>query len=514
MKESRKNRVLKNIGISFLVKFLMFAIGIVIPRLLIIEYGSEINGLLATVSNIYSYLALIQAGVGAAATQALYKPLAENNHKEISRVLVATRNYYRKLTVWYTLGVLLFAIIFPLVVKTTISNWVIIAIILLSGTASILTYWFLSALQALMAADGREYVAQTIQFVVFIMNSVVKIALVLSGAHILIVEVAYLIINILQMIVYRTYVYKKYPWIDWSVSANEGALNKRKSFLLNGVAWTVFNSTDTIIISTFCGLMLSSVYAMYNMVFSNLNLVLVIFYNSIYFILGQVYHENRNKYLKMHDGLESITMSLVFGVLSVAYILILPFLTLYTAGVKDISYVDTYLPALFCGVQILSNCRMISGNLINLTNQPQLTNKASIVEVFINLSLSIVLGKTIGLHGVLFATIVALTFKTNYIIIVSNRKILKRSPSRTYLTIGVNVVLFVLTIIFTQYVDLHICNYGDFLLWGGILSVTVIPLYFLINLMTNKNIIALVKDAFGKKQNTTLGSECVPRKGV
>lgn len=485
MKENRKQRAIKNILYSFIVKLLTFAIGIIIPRLIIVSYGSEINGFLQTVSNIYSYLALIMAGVGTAAIQGLYKPISERNQSKISSVLVATRQYFRKLVRWYAIGALLLAFIFPLVVKSTIDARIVVAVILIEGFSSSLTYYYTYTIQALLSADGRDYIIQIIQFIVFLITSVVKITLVLVSVNIVTLEISYLIINIFQITLYQTYIKKQYGWIDWNENADTKVLKNRKFFLLNGVAWTVFSSTDTIIVSVFCGLMFSSVYALYNMVFANLNLVLAIIYNSVYFILGQVYHENKEKYLMLHDGFESLITGFVFALLSVAYILILPFFRLYTHGITDINYIDPYLPLLFCLVQILSNCRMISGNLINLTNNPKMVNKASIAEVIINLSLSMILAKKIGLYGVLIGTIVALGFKTNYIIVIANKKILNRKPLRTYITFGVNVLLFMFCILFSKYVDLEITNYKMFFICAIPLTLIVCLLYVGVNVIVN-----------------------------
>ena len=284
---------------------------------------------------------------------------------------------------------------------------------------------------------------------------------------------------------YQVYIKKQYGWINWHESPDTEVLKNRKYFLLNGVAWTVFSSTDTIIISTFCGLMYSSVYALYNMIFANLNLVLAIIYNSVYFILGQVYHENKKKYMILHDGFESIITGMVFALFSVAYILILPFFKLYTQGITDINYIDPYLPILFCLVQILSNCRMISGNLINLTNNPQMTNKVSIIETVLNLSLSVILAKCIGIYGVLIATIIALGIKTNYIVVIANKKLLHRRPTRTYFTFGINGVLFLACVLFTKYVDLGITNYRIFLVWAVVLTMVICLIFLGANVIAN-----------------------------
>lgn len=135
---------------------------------------------------------------------------------------------------------------------------------------------------------------------------------------------------------------------------------------------------------------------------------------------------------------------------------------------------------------------MISGNLINLTNSPEMTNKASIAEVIINISLSIVLANIIGLHGVLIATVVALFFKTNYIIVISNRKLLNRSPGRTYLTICINMFLFFTVMFFTYKVDLNISGYMDLVMWGIVLVITIIPVYFAVNFIFNPKALSFI----------------------
>lgn len=499
MNESRGKRAAKNVIYSSLVKFLTFAIGIIIPRLVIIGYGSEINGLLQTVANLYSYLALIMAGVGVAAIQGLYKPISEKNHAGISAVLVATRIYFRRLVRWYALGALIFSVLFPVIIRSEISELTIFAVVFIEGLSSTLTYYYTYTVQSLLSADGKDYVIQIIQFVVFLITSAVKIGLVLFGVNIVVIEIAYLLINIFQITMYQLYVKNTYSWINWNEKPNTNVLANRKHFMVNGIAWTVFSSTDTIIITMFCGLMYSSVYGLYNMIFANLNLIFAIFYNSIYFILGQVYHEDKKRYIKLHDGFESVISALVFGFLSITYILVLPFFKLYTRGIADINYIDSYLPFLFCAVQILSNCRMISGNLINLTNNAKLTNRASVLETVINLSLSVILAKTIGLYGVLIATIIALGFKTNYIIIIANKKILNRRPIKTFLILGINCVLFVVIVIFDKWIDLEINTYLEFIAWGIGLCLTVIPIYFCINYVINPNGMQVCFAAFTKK---------------
>ena len=83
----------KNIVYALIAQAVTLILGIIIPRLVIVSYGSEINGLLSSVKQVIGYLALLEAGVGAAALQALYRPISEND-KESANIW---RNCFYKL---------------------------------------------------------------------------------------------------------------------------------------------------------------------------------------------------------------------------------------------------------------------------------------------------------------------------------------------------------------------------------------------------------------------------------
>ena len=72
---AKQRTVIKNIIYSFGIRIIILILGFILPRLLITSFGSEVNGLLSTVTQIFAYLALLEAGIGNSAVNALYKPL-------------------------------------------------------------------------------------------------------------------------------------------------------------------------------------------------------------------------------------------------------------------------------------------------------------------------------------------------------------------------------------------------------------------------------------------------------
>ena len=72
----KARRSVYNLIFGFGSLLITISFGIVIPRLFLINFGSEVNGLMSSISQVFVYLALFEAGVGTASIQALYKPIS------------------------------------------------------------------------------------------------------------------------------------------------------------------------------------------------------------------------------------------------------------------------------------------------------------------------------------------------------------------------------------------------------------------------------------------------------
>ena len=94
---SRQKNSINNLKWGILGNIITSVVAIIIPRLFIVNYGSEVNGLLSSIRQIYVYLALLEAGVGDASVVALYGPIGRNDHKTVNKILAATHYYYKKI---------------------------------------------------------------------------------------------------------------------------------------------------------------------------------------------------------------------------------------------------------------------------------------------------------------------------------------------------------------------------------------------------------------------------------
>ena len=92
--------------VGILGQVITILFGIFIPRLILVNYGSEINGLLNSTTQFFAYFSLFEAGIGAVTLQALYKSIGNNNKDATNRVLSATHYYYKKVGLLYLAEVL------------------------------------------------------------------------------------------------------------------------------------------------------------------------------------------------------------------------------------------------------------------------------------------------------------------------------------------------------------------------------------------------------------------------
>ena len=249
-----------------------------------------------------------------------------------------------------------------------------------------------------------------------------------------------------------------------------------------------------IVLSIFVSTQASSVYSVYNMVFTSIATLFSTVFMSISFVLGQKYHEDIEKYKQLHDAFNSIFIGGMTIIMSVTYILIIPFVELYTHGISDVDYINTSFPIMFCLIQLLSWSRYVTGNLTGLAGYAKQTSWISLIEALTNVGLSVILVNFYGIIGVLIATVVALPLKVIFCTWLSEIKILKRNPIKALYIIGINYLLFA-TVVFgsSKLKPIEIPNFGMFFVWGMILFVAFAIVGIILNYIVNPDLLKVVK---------------------
>lgn len=457
-----------------------------------LNYGSDTNGLTTTISQIFTYIALLESGIGQAAQNALYPYLKKKDKTGISFVLSIARRYFRRISLLYFVIVICLAAALPFILKTNVDNISIFFYCFFEGLTSMVAFYFTSTWVFFLNANGKSYFTNAMVLFSNILCYGVKIVLVCMGMNIALIQAGYFAVSLCSLCVYSIYMKKNYGWIDYKAAKKNDKLKDRNSYLLTEIAGVVFNSTDMIILSIFVSTAMSSVYSTYNMVFVALATLIDSAYLSIKYLLGQSYNVDRTLYIKYHDIFNSFFVGLTTSFMCVAYIFIIPFIRLYTKGVNDVNYIYPWLPLMFCLVKLLDRIRIVSGNLTGLAGYAKKVSVISLVEAFLNLTLSLIFVQIWGINGVLVATVGALPIKVIYVNYLADIVILKRSLCKTLKIYGINFLIFGTTVVVSIFLKPSINSYFVFFLYGIILSLIFVSLSLVFNSLVNRDLLNFI----------------------
>ena len=94
---SRKKKLILNTFTGILKQAVTVICGFILPRYMLLYYGSSINGLVSSITNFLGFISLLDMGVGAVIQANLYKPLADKDSARIRELVLSSERFFRKL---------------------------------------------------------------------------------------------------------------------------------------------------------------------------------------------------------------------------------------------------------------------------------------------------------------------------------------------------------------------------------------------------------------------------------
>mgnify|MGYP003291615403 CR=1 FL=1 len=470
---------LTNILSNILRQVITLGLGIIIPRLVLVNLGSESSGLLNSINQILAYVTLLEAGVGTASLQALYGPIANKDHLSVNSIMAATNHFYKRTGTIYFLVVLFLSILFPLTLDTDLSYRSVALVVFFSGMPGVINYYFQGKFKILLQAEGKEYIVTNMMTIIQLATNISKIILLLNGFDVVALQFMYLVFSLIQMIYIALYMRRHYKWLNLGAVPNFEALSQSRHVVIHQISGLIFNHTDMLLLTYFRGLKTVSVYSMYQL-FMGIVDTMISNFTGMTFALGQAFHQDRKHYMKLHDAFELYYTTLTFCLFCITNLFILPFMKLYTQGVQDINYIDEMLPYLFIGTFLISRSRTSCMHAINFAGHFRQTQWHAVVEAVLNLSVSVFGVSRWGIHGALLGTIVSLLFRSNSMILYASKHILKRSPWFIYRRWLLNLVLFTLVTMTGKWMlsFVSLDSYFSIIGWAIVACAVVIPLFF------------------------------------
>lgn len=463
---------------------LMLLFGIFTSRILLVRFGSEVNGVLSSISSIRNYLALLESGIGLAATQALYDTAGRGDRGATNRILTASGISYRKAAYGYLACLFGVAALYALVMETALSPAAVFGLFLLYSIPYFFTLRFQTVYTDYLWADGKSYVISEISMLFTLLTRLAELYLLLHCDNILLVVGAMTGIDLFRPAVIVLYMRRAYPWIDLHDPKPDFTRIKQKSaVLVHNIASIIFGNSDVFLLSLFTDFKVVSVYSVYQMVFVTVGEL----YNSMMqgarFIPGQLYHTDKEQFKRYVDFFETIYMMLGFALFTAVYLFILPFIRLYTTGVTDIAYMDSAAAMLFVVVSMLGIGKYSLDNILTVAGQFENTKHHAVWEMIINIAVSMLLIPKFSIRGALAGSVAALLYRHNRMAVFANRFVLKQSAWVSYKKLLLNFAVFVFAAWGLGRWMPAMTSYGTMILWCIPYAALLLALYGGVNFL-------------------------------
>ena len=139
---SKKKASMLNMALMGAYQIVTALFGFVLPSMILNTYGASLHGYTTTVSNIMSYVALVNAGLAPAAVQALN----------------AIDHFYTVSGCLYTIAIAIIASVLPFVLSNQLPPILIVLLMIVIGASSTLECFIYCKYKVLLQADQRLFV--------------------------------------------------------------------------------------------------------------------------------------------------------------------------------------------------------------------------------------------------------------------------------------------------------------------------------------------------------------------
>lgn len=403
----RTGKFIYNAFFAAAYQVLILVAGFITPKIMLLYYGSEINGMITSITQFISYFNLVEAGLSGAAVYALYKPLADEDHKQISSVAAATQKFYLRSGYIFLALVLALAFVYPCSIDLDgMGYWQIFLLVLILGTSGVLEFFTLGKYRAILTADQKLYMISISSALYQILNTLIFVCLAVLRADIVAVKAVALSAVFLRCLILRQYTKRHYPYINYKEHPDDQALNKRWDALFLQILGVVHTGAPVVIATIFLNLKAVSVYSVYQMIMGGISGILGIFVNGLSASFGDLIARNKTQSLqRAYQEFEFAYYSLITIVYSVSFVMIMPFIRLYTAGITDAEYYNPVLGILFVLNALLYDLKTPQGMMVIAAGHYKETRMQVAVQGLIMIVAGAAFAPQLGLSGILLGAL-------------------------------------------------------------------------------------------------------------
>lgn len=413
LKYSKTKNSFRNIFWGIINKILVMFWPFIIRYLMIHKIGIEYLGLSSLFSSILQMMSLAELGFGSAMVYAMYKPIAENNIAKVNALV----SFYKRVYRWIGLIVLVFGVLLipflPHLVNgkypSDINIYTLYFIYLLNSVCS---YWLFAYKTSLFTAYHRIDITSKITGIVNTFMYITQCLILLLIGNYYAYTIALPLATIANNIFTHFWARKMFPHICGKGTIDKKTVNeiKKRVIALFGhkLGAVVTNSTDNLVISAFLGLSALAMYNNYYQIMTSLIGLFAIVNNSLIAGLGNSIVTDSIK--KNYKILKEITFGNVWAVgwCSICLLcLFQPFIEIWVGKDYLFSIETVILLASYFYVWKFKDMLAVYKDAAGMWWDDRWK---PVVYCLVNIIVSVLLVRIIGINGVIIGTIISQLF--------------------------------------------------------------------------------------------------------
>lgn len=483
---SRKKKFVLNFTISLIYRIITIICGFLLPIFLIPYFGSKVNGLINSITQFLWIIVLLESGVGAVVQSALYKPLANKDNIEISKIVKSSKSFFDKISLITIAFVVLLVFIYPYIVKTEFDFVYTASLIAILAFAHIIKHYLFITYRLLLNADQLLFINNGLQSICLILNTILTIILIKCNTNIHLIELVSSFVFLIQPLVIKIVVDKLYN-INLNVVLDKEPIEQKWNGFAQHISSVILGSTDTIILTLFSTLENVSIYSVYYLVVFGIKQIVASALSGIQSLFGNMLANKENDRLnKLFNSVELLSHNVILILYLVTGIMIIPFIMIYTKDFTDANYIVPSFGIVITIAYAFLTLRLPYEMMIKAAGHYKQTQTSSFIEVIINIIISIVLVFKFGLIGVAYGTLVAMLYRTIYLVCYLSNNILYRSKVSFFkMLLEDTVIIFIVTLV-SKFITLDDLTYISFIIMAIKNVIISLIVVIIINLIFNK----------------------------
>lgn len=411
MKIERTKNATRNIIFGIILKAYRIIVPFFMRTAMIYLMGVQYLGLNSLFTSILQVLNLAELGVGSAMIYSMYKPIAEDDNATICTLMNLYRTYYRIIgLIIAAVGLILTPFIPELISGDVPQGINIYAVYLLNLGATVLSYWLFAYKNSILQAHQRVDVISKVTLVTSTIQYALQLFVLWAFKNYYLYVIALLVTQALTNIETAVCADKLYPQFKpfGQVSTEEKkTINGRiKDLFTSKIGSIIYDSADTIVISSFLGLTVLAVYQNYFYILNAItSLVTVVFSACTAGIGNSIVVETKEK---NYEDLNKFTFIICWGsgFCSVCLLcLYQPFMKLWVGKDLMLSFLAVICFVVYFFVRQMNSLFNMYKDASGMWHEDRFR---PLVAALTNLVLNLILVQIIGIYGILISTVVAI----------------------------------------------------------------------------------------------------------